>query len=594
MPGSPRHRLGSAALAVLLAGASAAWGQTNIAATKHNLTSSGPGTVKVAGATDLCKFCHTPHASNPIGPLWNRGDPGTYYQTYASPTLISRVGQPTGSSRLCLSCHDGTIALAQTYNPRNAPTGTIYISSGDKGYLGTDLRDDHPISFLYDSGLAAQRRQLRDPNSLPRELALDKGRQLQCTTCHDPHSDRFGKFLTMSNVESAMCKTCHQLDNWDMGTHANSTASLAPARRDKWDNITASTVRQAACESCHRPHSAGGRLRLLRHEAGIDNCLPCHDGSVASKDLTADMTKLSSHPLSRYTGIHEAAERPWSMPKHVECADCHNAHTSRAGSAPGAPAIKPSSAGVSGMTGDRQFLPQAVNEYQICYKCHAGPNTVRNPVVDRVIINTNVADQFASVNPSFHPIEVKGKNTAVPSLILPLRSTSIIYCTDCHASDSAQGPRGPHGSTYTPLLVRQYVTADFTSEGPTVYALCYGCHNRSSILANQSFPFHSLHLGRDVKAPCSACHTPHGLSAVTSTSASGAHLINFDRHIALPLSSGNGPNYTSTGIRSGACNLTCHQVPHTNFSYSPSSASALNVRRAIRSPAQPPSPSKKK
>ncbi|MCY2925364.1 MAG: hypothetical protein NT031_07985 [Planctomycetota bacterium] len=396
---------------------------------------------------------------------------------------------------------------------------------------------------------------------------MDKDKQLQCTTCHDPHSDRFGKFLTMSNVESAMCKTCHLLDNWSTGTHATATVSLAGAHRDKWDNIMASTVRQAGCESCHRPHSAGGRKRLMRHELGIDNCLPCHDGSVASKDIAAEMTKVSYHPMNRFTGLHEAAENPLTMPKHVECADCHNAHTSRAGVAPGAPGIKPSSNGVSGMTGSGQFLAQAVYEYQICYKCHAGDNTIRTPLVDRVIINTNFGDMFSRNNPSFHPVEVQGKNTSVPSLILPLRTTSLIYCTDCHRSDSTTGPQGPHGSQYTPLLVRQYVTTDFTTESPTVYALCYGCHDRNSIVNDRSFPLHKKHL--DKKAPCSACHTPHGLSAVTSTASTGAHLINFDRKIALATSSGAGPSYASTGTRRGTCTLKCHNVTHTNFTYKP-------------------------
>ncbi|MCC7204740.1 MAG: hypothetical protein IT441_06645, partial [Phycisphaeraceae bacterium] len=89
---------------------------SSIEQTKHNLTASGPGTVKTSVEGGSCIFCHTPHAASPRAPLWNREDPGTYYQTYESTTLKAEVGQPTGSSRLCLSCHDGTIALTQTYN----------------------------------------------------------------------------------------------------------------------------------------------------------------------------------------------------------------------------------------------------------------------------------------------------------------------------------------------------------------------------------------------------------------------------------------------------------------------------------------------
>ena len=55
---------------------------SGVAETKHNLSASGPGPIKALGETEICKFCHTPHAANPIAPLWNRADPGTYYQTY--------------------------------------------------------------------------------------------------------------------------------------------------------------------------------------------------------------------------------------------------------------------------------------------------------------------------------------------------------------------------------------------------------------------------------------------------------------------------------------------------------------------------------
>ena len=200
---------------MLMPAGSSAQETSSVVNSKHNLTASGPGPIKVAGASEVCIFCHTPHASNPIAPLWNRNDSGAYYETYESTTLKAAVGQPTGTSRLCLSCHDGTIALTETYNSRNAIKGqTIFISPGDAGYIGTDLTNDHPISFVYDSALATRKRGLRDPATLPAELPLDHQHQLQCTTCHDPHDDSLGYFLRMDNLESQMCTSCHNLDSW--------------------------------------------------------------------------------------------------------------------------------------------------------------------------------------------------------------------------------------------------------------------------------------------------------------------------------------------------------------------------------------------
>jgi len=540
---------------------------SSVTDTKHNLTSQGPGPIKVAGETDVCKFCHTPHSANPIAPLWNRHDVGTYYQTYKSSTLVARVGQPSGSSRLCLSCHDGTIALTQTYNSRNAPSGSIFISSRDKGYIGTDLSDDHPISFAYDSALATEKGTLLQPAALPKHLALDRNNQLQCTTCHDAHMNKYGKFLTMSNSESAMCRTCHIYKGWNTSSHATSAASLG-SLKTLW-GTKASTVRQAACGACHKPHTAGGRQRLMRYEAEEDNCLSCHNGSVAKTNIAAEIDKISFHPVRKTTGVHDPVEDYQTMRKHVECADCHNPHrTGAARRGNKAPFIKNAMAGATGISTSGNTAVEATYEYEVCYKCHSGRGTVRSPLVDRVIVNTNVADEFSPRNPSFHPVEAKGRNTNVPSLTQKFRSTSRVYCTDCHGSDSgASRASGPHGSRFSPLLVRQYTTADNTRESPTAYALCYGCHTRTSILGNRSFSQHNNHITTR-NAPCSACHDPHGVSATQVSGRSGTHLINFDRDIVKPSkTTSRGPVFVDRGTFRGSCTLNCHGEEHVNRTY---------------------------
>ena len=88
---------------------------TDIRNTKHNLSISGPGPIRAAEESRICIFCHIPHQAISAEPfLWNRSDPAEPYLTYFSTTLTADVGQPTGASRMCLSCHDGTIALGAT------------------------------------------------------------------------------------------------------------------------------------------------------------------------------------------------------------------------------------------------------------------------------------------------------------------------------------------------------------------------------------------------------------------------------------------------------------------------------------------------
>jgi hypothetical protein len=203
-------------------------------------------------------------------------------------------------------------------------------------------------------------------------------------------------------------------------------------------------------------------------------------------------------------------------------------------------------------------MDTAANEYQVCYKCHSVRN-MANPVVTRDQGDNNIAHEFAQTNASFHPVEGQGRSTDVPSLLQGLNTTSIIYCSGCHGSDNANGPQGPHGSVYRPILRAQYETRDMTFESPQAYALCYSCHSRASILADESFRFHKLHVV-DSKTACATCHDPHGVEQNT-------HLINFDTLVVQPAATGMGPGFTDLGVRRGACTLSCHGKEHDNLGY---------------------------
>lgn len=91
----------------------------------------------------ICVACHTPHGSNTSitdAPLWNRQSSVATYVVYSSSSLKVSPVQPRGPSKLCLSCHDGTIALDNF----GGAIGTTHIS-GTRD-LGIDLSDDHPVS----------------------------------------------------------------------------------------------------------------------------------------------------------------------------------------------------------------------------------------------------------------------------------------------------------------------------------------------------------------------------------------------------------------------------------------------------------------
>ena len=318
-----------------------------IADSLHNLTPAGPGTVKEAGTNELCVFCHTPHNANPQQSMWNQNLPGTVYTLYESSTLEAVLNQPTGASRLCLSCHDGTLALGNLRSP--ARTGSTSLGSlSGQTVLGVDLSDDHPVSFLYDAALALKRGELADPSMLVHEVRLDKTGQLQCTACHEPHDNRYRNFLSVDDRGGGLCITCHQESDWATSIHATSQATWQGTGPNPWPHSPYTNVADNACENCHRSHAAPHPARLLSNAQERDVCLVCHNGNVASHNLEAEFLKASTHPIFAAEWSHEPVENLNTMPRHVACQDCHNPHEATDTMA-SAPLVSGRLRGVSGL-----------------------------------------------------------------------------------------------------------------------------------------------------------------------------------------------------------------------------------------------------
>ncbi len=210
------------ALGMLAARAFAAPGAypngTSVVETLHNLSFAASSNLYGAGALrdygEVCVYCHTPHGGRTSAPLWNRNFSTTTYQMYDanhSSTINMTVDpQPTGVSQACLSCHDGTVGLDVIVNvPNNytggAAVGTRMPASGFTN-LGTDLRNDHPISVLYDNTADTKFHTASELQAAGLQLYSGK---VQCGSCHNPHTAANRPFLRISNSGSALCLTCH-------------------------------------------------------------------------------------------------------------------------------------------------------------------------------------------------------------------------------------------------------------------------------------------------------------------------------------------------------------------------------------------------
>ena len=154
-----------------------------------------------------CKVCHLTEDENSTTFLaWQQDQNNNYYTAYSSQTLDANISQPSGSSKLCLSCHDGAMASEDSGN----------YSLEANQIIGSNLKTSHPISFYYDSYLAIKDRELHDPNSSPsglggtinKDMLIDG--KLECISCHDVHSFSGQKNLLIKpNERSQLCLTCH-------------------------------------------------------------------------------------------------------------------------------------------------------------------------------------------------------------------------------------------------------------------------------------------------------------------------------------------------------------------------------------------------
>ncbi|MDH5517534.1 MAG: cytochrome c3 family protein [Gammaproteobacteria bacterium] len=197
----------------------------SISGTAHDFSASG------WSGGEICVACHTPHnASTSVAdaPLWNHAVTTETFTMYSGLGTLDGVidGQPTGTSKLCLSCHDGATALDSFGG--NLGSSVMSGASAIGGDVAS-LSNDHPISLSYNTALSVTDPGLHDPatrnvtigagGDKPRTgtvaaVMLSDGK-VQCTSCHDVHNGsvgpgtNFSPFLKVSKAGSQICLTCH-------------------------------------------------------------------------------------------------------------------------------------------------------------------------------------------------------------------------------------------------------------------------------------------------------------------------------------------------------------------------------------------------
>ena len=238
----------AAVMPLLMAGVAmaqnASYGYIQSALNPHNFSNQG------WSDNQICKPCHTPHNAKPTvysTRIWAHAITNASYTVDAAGTKKNAADELDRVSRLCMSCHDGTVALGDyAYSPNPAGGG----NPGNGATLGTDLTINHPVGVDATYPVKTYFKPTTDTKdtagtitaksagvktattaSLPLVRITTKDATgnitsdnfvVGCGTCHHPHGTRTGDttvnppgsdplphLLRMPNTGSAMCLSCH-------------------------------------------------------------------------------------------------------------------------------------------------------------------------------------------------------------------------------------------------------------------------------------------------------------------------------------------------------------------------------------------------
>ncbi len=202
--------------------------QADITNSVHDFTGTGPN-ANFQNAPGECVTCHTPHRAQASRLIWNHTLSGQDWAwsdedtTLAGTSLADgSVDTSPGTSKFCLSCHDGTIAVgdvsAQVDWGSTKITGNKVVTTNS----GLDLAGNHPIAIPYPSSPAAYNSITTAISTVGTDwvaiASIDggtgvklftdgTGRGIECASCHDPHGT--ANTYLLRATRATFCSECH-------------------------------------------------------------------------------------------------------------------------------------------------------------------------------------------------------------------------------------------------------------------------------------------------------------------------------------------------------------------------------------------------
>jgi predicted CXXCH cytochrome family protein len=563
----------------------------------------------------------TPEFYEPIGII--RTVTGTAIEHTSTTSFVD--GDPNSIDDICQACHEQTLY----YNPASALN--VHTDYGPDSQPGGDCVGCHPHGDGFSPGGCGGCHAVTQPPGLDyRRQVTQTGGDFErashhvtdgtateivtdadCQVCHDQllHQTNPEPTVVLNDADGGashtydgagasletFCVSCHDADGslaYDVDGDTGNGYQPFGDGRDPSDIATGwaaaahnaaapAALADDACMACHGgPDSTRSGLTADQNAHGSDQvsllselvngalvanveedlCYACHDGLTAATDIESEFAKGTNGSSIFHHPVQRSGQ---SAGRSVECTDCHDPHYATAAD----PLF-----GAGGVDPNGNPVPEggAVEEYEVCFGCHADGPGKPPPSTSRQFPEGNTRLEFNGAQTSFHTVIVAGTlNPNVPSLYNGWTTSSVLDCTSCHNNDSGpgaggSGPNGPHGSIWPSILERRFETSDSNPYTEASYALCFKCHDPNVILdSGLSFEDHDRHVDNE-ESSCNVCHDPHGSSGQK-------FLINFDTSVVFPDRNGRlefiAPEDSGDGR--GYCYLDCHGRDHSPRRYNP-------------------------
>lgn len=442
---------------------------------KHNLSSASSNVVKSTSTSEICVYCHTPHGAGAEAPLWNRALPTGSYTVYSSETLDQTASSTVGApSKLCLSCHDGTLAVGSVSNAPGSGTGNTSTSQiptnltddkialgsggGSEGYtrlIGTNLTNDHPISVNFNNTIAGTDGELRsdaynestgagatatDGKRIFNQRALGGARphlvgfeapNVQCPTCHDPHLAS----VTDSGALTGINNKFLRLNRFQLGTTSKSLSAYGDTTTD----FPFDPAKDQVCTACHTRESKAWT------ESAHANSV------VADEAYTSTAVTLREFPTST---------KVWN----AGCLNCHDTHTK---------------------TGARRLLREGVSGTNsaienTCYQCH---NTSGNSALGAASGNTALRTDSSTTTVQVPDIATEFGRTVK----MPIANTTEVH--EIRNADFEECAKTLGATVNNPPATSALGTKcnSLTGTNTNRHAECTDCHNPHRVRRGAKF-----------------------------------------------------------------------------------------------------------